>query len=70
MNSNNFSNSTKDSFSLNSPVYKKYRKKRSKSILKNKNGSKSMTKDKGRRNNKRVSFGSSQISFYRAKLFK
>ena len=70
MNSNTNSNSTKDSLRMNSPV-KKYKKKRSKSILKNKNGSKSISKDRmSKRNCKRVSFGSSQISFYRSQFLK
>ena len=69
--SNTLSNSTKDSFSLNSPIFKKCKKKRSKSILKNKNGSKSKNKYREKSSNsKRVSFGFSQISFYKAKLFK
>lgn len=69
--SNNFSNSTKDSFNVNSLVIKKIKKKRNKSILKNKEGSRSMTK---RRENKscikRVSFGLSQISFYKSRINK
>lgn len=71
-NSNTMSNSTKDSFI--SPKKKCKKKKRSKSILKNKNGRRnSIVKDpqiKRTITNKRVSFGSSQISFYRSQLFK
>ena len=70
-NSNTMSNSTKDS--IISPK-KKCKKKRSKSILKNKNGRRnSLVNDpqiKRTMTNKRVSFGSSQISFYRSQLFK
>ena len=58
--SNTMSNSTKDSISLNSPTKKCKKKKRSKSILKIRRTS----------TNKRVSFGSSQISFYRSQLLK
>lgn len=70
--SNTMSNSTKDSISLNSPTKKCKKKKRSKSILKN-GGRNSITKDRQIRRtstNKRVSFGASQISFYRSQLFK
>ena len=71
-NSNTMSNSTKDSFIT--PKKKCKKKKRSKSILKNKNGRRnSIVKDpqiKRTITNKRVSFGSSQISFYRSQLFK
>ena len=71
-NSNTMSNSTKDSFI--SPKKKCKKKKRSKSILKNKNGRRnSIVKDpqiKRSITNKRFSFGSSQISFYRSQLFK
>ena len=71
--SNTMSNSTKDSISLNSPTKKCKKKKRSKSILKN-GGRNSVTKDRQQirrtSTNKRVSFGASQISFYRSQLFK
>ena len=70
-NSNTMSNSTKDSYI--SPKKKCKKKKRSKSILKNKNGRRnSIANPQIRRTitNKRVSFGSSQISFYRSQLFK
>ena len=71
--SNTMSNSTKDSISLNSPTKKCKKKKRSKSILKN-GGRNSVTKDRQQirrtSTNKRVSFGSSQISFYRSQLLK
>jgi hypothetical protein len=71
-NSNTMSNSTKDSFI--SPKKKCKKKKRSKSILKNKNGRRnSLVNDpqiKRTMTNKKVSFGSSQISFYRSELFK
>jgi hypothetical protein len=71
--SNTMSNSTKDSISLNSPTKKCKKKKRSKSILKN-GGRNSVTKDRLQirrtSTNKRVSFGSSQISFYRSQLLK
>ena len=71
-NSNTMSNSTKDSFI--SPKKKCKKKKRSKSILKNKNGRRnSLVNDpqiKRTMTNKKVSFGSSQISFYRSQLFK
>ena len=71
-NSNTMSNSTKDSFI--SPKKKCKKKKRSKSILKNKNCRRnSIVNDpqiKRTMTNKRVSFGSSQISFYRSQLFK
>ena len=65
------SNSTKDSFI--SPKKKCKKKKRSKSILKNKNGRRNSivnSQIKRTMTNKRVSFGSSQISFYRSELFK
>ncbi len=71
--SNTMSNSTKDSITFNSPSKKFKKKKRSKSILKN-GGRNSIIKDRQIRRtstaNKRVSFGSSQISFYRSQLFK
>ena len=71
-NSNTMSNSTKDSFV--SPKKKSKKKKRSKSILKNKNGRRnSLVNDpqiKRTMTNKKVSFGSSQISFYRSQLVK
>ena len=71
-NSNTMSNSTKDSFI--SPKKKCKKKKRSKSILKNKNGRRdsivNVPQIKRTMTNKRVSFGSSQISFYRSQLFK
>lgn len=69
--SNTFSNSTKDSIIINSSPYKKGRRKRAKSILKNREGSKSATKIRESRSiKKRVSFGSSQISFYKSDLYK
>ena len=69
--SNTFSTSTKDSFNINSPVLPKIKKKRNKSILKNKEGSRSTTKKReNRSSNKRVSFGSSQISFYKSEINK
>ena len=62
-------NSTKDSIRMNSPGHRKIKRKRTKSILKNKNGSKSNPKhNKNRRLKKRVSFGSSQISFYKCQI--
>ena len=71
--SNTMSNSTKDSITINSPTKKCKKKKRSKSILKN-GGRNSVTKDRLQirrtSTNKRVSFGSSQISFYRSQLLK
>ena len=71
-NSNTMSNSTKDSFF--SPKKKSKKKKRSKSILKNKNGRRnSLVNDpqiKRTITNKKVSFGSSQVSFYRSQLVK
>jgi len=69
--SNTMSISTKDSNCLNSPSKKFKKKKRSKSILKN-GGRNSVTKDRQirRASTKRVSFGASQISFYRSQLFK
>ena len=71
-NSNTMSNSTKDSFI--SPKKKCKKKKRAKSILKNKNCRRnSIVNDpqiKRTMTNKKVSFGSSQISFYRSELFK
>lgn len=64
-------NSTKDSIRMNSPVYRKIKRKRTKSILKNKNGSKSNPKHKENKSlKKRVSFGSSQISFYKCQINK
>ena len=69
--SNTFSTSTKDSFNINSPVLPKIKKKRNKSILKNKEGSRSTTKKRENRSSiKRVSFGSSQISFYKSEINK
>lgn len=69
--SNTFSNSTKDSIRNNSPVSRKIRRKRTKSILKNKNGRNSVPKYReDRSNSKKVSFGSSQISFYKPKVKK
>jgi hypothetical protein len=71
-NSNTMSNSTKDSFF--SPKKKCKKKKRSKSILKNKNGRRNSIENnpqiKRTMTNKKVSFGSSQISFYSSQLFK
>ena len=71
-NSNTMSNSTKDSFA--SPKKKCKKKKRSKSILKNKDGRRNsvVNTPQIRRTitNKKVSFGSSQISFYRSQLLK
>ena len=67
--SNTLSSSTKDSISLSlsSPFSKKFKIKRTKSILKNKRGSKSVNKNRASSSvNKRVSFGSSQISFYKS----
>ena len=56
---------------MNSPVYRKIKRKRTKSILKNKNGSKSNPKHKENKSlKKRVSFGSSQISFYKCQINK
>lgn len=69
--SNTFSNSTKDSIRINSPGCRKIKRKRTKSILKNKNGSKSIPKKRESRSiTKRVSFGSSQISFYKSQIIK
>lgn len=69
--SNTFSNSTKDSVILNSSPYKKG-KRRAKSILKNREGSRSAAKNRENRRsiNKRVSFGSYQISFYKSEIYK
>ena len=65
--SNTLSSSTKDSITLNSPFSRKLKRKRAKSILKNKKGSKSVNKNiENRSINKKVSFGSSQISFYKS----
>jgi hypothetical protein len=62
-------NSTKDSIRMNSPAHRKIKRKRTKSILKNKNGSKSIPKQsRNQRFKKRVSFGSSQISFYKCQI--
>ena len=63
--SNTFSNSTKDSIRINSP--KKTRKKKL-SILKNKRGNSSTKIRENRNVNKRVSFGSFQISFYKSQI--
>ena len=64
--SNTMSNSTKDSFI--SPTKKCTKKKRSKSILKNRNGRRDSLVNgpqiKRSKTHKRVSFGPSQISFY------
>ena len=65
--SNTFSNSTRDSTNPTSPT-KKRRKKR-KSILKNREGSANKIRE-NRRFKKRVSFGSSQISFYKSGINK
>ena len=62
--------STKDSLSLNSPGFKKNKRKRPKSILRNKRGSFSAQRRENRSVNKKVSFGSSQISFYRSQFVK
>ena len=68
--SNTFSTSTKDSIHAGSPIIKKIKRKRAKSILKNKEGiSRSNTKKRDNKSTvKRVSFGSSQISFYKAQI--
>ena len=66
--SNTLSNSTKDSINQATPTYKKGRKKR-KSILKNREGSFANIRE-NRSPKKRVSFGSSQISFYKSELYK
>jgi hypothetical protein len=68
--SNTLSNSTKDSIHISSPILKKIkRRKRAKSILKNREGSKSTTKIRENGSSiKRVSFGSSQISFYKSQI--
>lgn len=68
--SNTFSTSTKDSIHAGSPIIKKIKKKRAKSILKNKEGT-NRTNPKKRENRssvKRVSFGASQISFYKSQI--
>ena len=62
--------STKDSLSLNSPGFKKSKKKRAKSILRNKRGSISAQRRENRSVNKKVSFGSSEISFYKSQFIK
>ena len=68
--SNTFSTSTKDSIHAGSPIIKKIKRKRAKSILKNKEGiSRTNTKKRDNKSTvKRVSFGSSQISFYKAQI--
>lgn len=68
--SNTFSTSTKDSIHAGSPTIKKIKRKRAKSILKNKEGiSRTNTKKRENRSSvKRVSFGASQISFYKSQI--
>jgi hypothetical protein len=66
--SNTFSNSTKDSIRISSPTYKK--KKKRLSILKNKRGNSSTKIRENRSINKKVSFGSFQISFYKSQIVK
>jgi hypothetical protein len=66
--SNTFSNSTKDSIRINSPATRRIKRKRTKSILKNKNGRNSVPKYRESSITKKVSFGSSQISFYKSKI--
>jgi hypothetical protein len=67
--SNTFSSSTKDSIHINSPASRRTKKRRAKSILKNKNGRNSCPKYKEIRSiSKKVSFGMSQITFYKCKI--